>query len=177
MLAKLFKKHTGYGFNNSINILLLKSHLNYITFFRFVQLAVINNYNAMVRTKKLLWLVKQANPKASVMRTLGLFLFLLHSTHKTIQNPPRASQKSIVSVCRWCAHPFTQINTKPWLHYSVKRKNIIPKLLILFRKCGIIDAETLVRKALGFAQSTLCVAASLTVSQNALASKHFCFIV
>ena len=44
----------------------------------------------------------------------------------------------IVLFYRSVSHPFTQINTKPWLHYSVKHKNIIPKLLILFRKCGII---------------------------------------
>ena len=32
MLAKLFKKRTGYGFNNSINIHLSKSHLKYHIF-------------------------------------------------------------------------------------------------------------------------------------------------
>ncbi len=44
----------------------------------------------------------------------------------------------IVMFYRSVSRLFSQINTKPWLYYSVKRKNIIPQLLILFRKCGII---------------------------------------
>ena len=34
--------------------------------------------------------------------------------------------------------PFNRNQYKTWLYYSDKCKNIIPKLLILFRKCGII---------------------------------------